>query len=208
MKRSGSSSRWLADHEDDEYVRKARRQGYRSRASYKLLEMDDRYRLLKKGICVVDLGAAPGGWSQVAAARVGENGKVIAVDRIDMPGIAGVRFIHGDFESEQTLQTLLQEMGDGGADLVISDMAPNLIGVSAIDQPRSALLAELALELADRILRRNGNLVVKCFEGEGIGTIRASFRERFERVNNCKPKASRQKSREVYVIGQGFRGTG
>jgi 23S rRNA (uridine2552-2'-O)-methyltransferase len=206
MKRSKSSSRWLADHEDDEFVKRARADGYRARASYKLLEIDDKFHILKTGNRVVDLGAAPGSWSQVAKQRVGQKGEVIALDLLDMPPIDGVSFIQGDFTEEEPLQVLLALTGESSIDLVISDMAPNLSGMKDIDQPRSVYLIELAYELATRVLRRNGSLLVKCFEGDGIDAIRQLFRGGFKQVSNIKPRASRGKSREIYLLGRGFRG--
>jgi 23S rRNA (uridine2552-2'-O)-methyltransferase len=208
MKRSKSSSQWLADHEDDEFVKRARADGYRSRASYKLLEIDDKFHLLKAGSRVVDLGSAPGSWSQVAKQRVGQKGEVIALDILDMLPIDGVTFIQGDFTEEEPLQVLLALTGDSSIDLVISDMAPNLSGMKDIDQPRSAYLIELAYELATRVLRINGSLLVKCFEGDGIDAIRQLFRGGFKQVSNIKPRASRGKSREIYLLGRGFRGVG
>ena len=204
MKRSKSSSRWLADHEDDEYVKKARLEGYRSRSSYKLLEIDEKYNILSSGLQVVDLGAAPGGWSQVASKSVGKKGRVIALDLLEMPPIEDVAFIHGDFTEDNVLEQLLEVTKGAAIDLVISDMAPNLSGVKDIDQPRSIYLVELALDFAVRVLKKNGVLVVKCFEGEGIDDIRQIFRANFKQVTNFKPKASRGKSREIYILGRGF----
>jgi 23S rRNA (uridine2552-2'-O)-methyltransferase len=206
MKRSKSSSRWLADHEDDEYVKKARVEGYRSRASYKLLEIDEKYQILRSGLTVIDLGAAPGGWSQVASKRVGSRGKVIALDLLEMPPIQDVSFIQGDFTEDRVLEELMEVMEGSAVDLVISDMAPNLSGVKDIDQPRSVYLVELALDFAVRVLNKNGVLVVKCFEGEGIDDIRQMFRASFRQVINFKPKASRGRSREIYILGRGFMG--
>jgi len=203
MKKSKSSARWQQAHQEDEYVKRARREGYRSRASYKLIEMDDKYGLIKPGMCVIDLGAAPGGWSQVAASRVGPGGRVIAMDVLAMEPLPGVDFIQGDLTGDEVLERVLEKVGKPGIDLVISDMAPNLSGIRDIDQPRAALLVELTVELADRVLREGGNLVAKCFEGEGINEIRASFRQRFGKVVNAKPRASRGKSREIYLIGRG-----
>ncbi|MCB1694000.1 MAG: RlmE family RNA methyltransferase [Pseudomonadales bacterium] len=204
MKRSKSSAKWLRDHENDEFVQRARREGYRSRASYKLLEIDDKFRLLSPGTRVVDLGAAPGGWTQVAAQRTGGQGRIVALDILPMEPVAGTVFIQGDFTEESVLDELIRVVG-GPVDLVISDMAPNMSGMKAVDQPRQAYLVELAVDLVDKVLRPGGNLVVKCFEGEGIGDIREMFRSRFDKVSNVKPKASRGKSREIYLVGCGFR---
>ena len=201
MSKSKSSSRWQSEHERDEFVRRARVDGYRSRASYKLIEMADKYSLLAPGMTVVDLGAAPGGWSQVAARRVGRSGKVLALDLLPMDPIDGVTFIQGDFVEDETLQRLVEAIGPDTVDLVLSDMAPNLSGMKAIDQPRATLLVELAIELAEQFLRKGGCLAMKCFEGEGIGEIRTAMRQRFDKVVNFKPKASRNKSREIYIIG-------
>jgi len=205
MKRSKSSSRWLADHEDDEYVKRARIEGYRSRASYKLLEIDEKYRILSTGLRVIDLGAAPGGWSQVVSRKVGKKGEVIALDLLEMPPIQDVTFIQGDFTEDSVLERLMEVTQGTAVDLVISDMAPNLSGMKDIDQPRSVYLAELALDFAVRVLNKNGVLVVKCFEGEGIDGIRQAFRANFRQVTNFKPRASRGRSREIYILGRGFK---
>jgi len=205
MKRSKSSSRWLADHEDDEYVKKARAEGYRSRASYKLLEIDEKYRILNAGLNIVDLGAAPGGWSQVASRKVGKKGSVIALDLLEMPPVEDVTFIQGDFTEESVFAELMEVTGGAAIDLAISDMAPNLSGMKDIDQPRSIYLVELALDFAVQVLNKNGVLVVKCFEGEGIDEIRKNFRANFNQVTNFKPKASRGRSREIYILGRGFK---
>jgi len=197
---------WIAEHEHDEFVLRARRDGYRSRATYKLLEIDDKYRLLAPGTQVVDLGAAPGGWSQVASARVGRRGRVIALDLLEIAPIEGVTIIQGDFTEDTVLEQVMAELGGDRVDLVISDMAPNISGVTDIDQPRSAYLVELALDFATRALKREGALLAKCFEGEGIHGIRAAFKGAFRQVTNIKPRASRSRSREIYVLGRGFIG--
>ena len=194
MKKTKSSHRWLREHEDDEFVKRARIDGYRSRASYKLLEINEKFKLIEPGNCVLDLGAAPGGWSQVAAKCVGNKGRVIALDILEMEAIKGVTFICGDFTEEEPHRKLLETVKDSNVDLVISDMAPNLSGMKHIDLPRSVYLV-------DSVLKKGGNLVTKCFEGEGIGEIRQSFRQRFRKVVNFKPKSSKAKSREIYVIG-------
>ncbi|MBQ75521.1 MAG: 23S rRNA methyltransferase [Gammaproteobacteria bacterium] len=206
MKRSKSSRRWVADHEDDEYVRRARSEGFRSRASYKLLEIDDKFHILRAGALVVDLGAAPGGWSQIAVKRVGRAGRVIALDILKIEPIEGVEIIHGDFTEDSSLQGLLELTGESQVDLVISDMAPNLSGMKDIDQPRSMYLVELAYDFASRVLRRDGALLVKCFEGEGMDATRRLFRGGFGSVSNFKPRASRASSREIYLLGRGFNG--
>ena len=203
MKKSKSSHAWLREHEDDEFVKRARREGYRSRASYKLLEIDEKYGVLRPGMTVIDLGAAPGGWSQVAARRMNGQGTIVALDLLEMEPVDGVDFIQGDFTEDEPLERLLATLGDRPADLVISDMAPNLSGVKDIDQPRAAYLVELAIDLADRVLAPGGGFIAKCFEGEGIEDIRKALRSRFERVNNFKPKASRGRSREIYLVASG-----
>ena len=206
MKKNPSSAKWLAEHESDQYVKQARLQGYRSRAAFKLADICKKHPLLKPGMTVVDLGAAPGGWSQVAVKAVGEAGQVIACDLLDMPPIANVRFIQGDFTDQAVLDQLLSALDGKQPDLVISDMAPNLSGNKAIDQPRSMHLLELVLDFADTALRPGGNLVAKAFEGEGIDDVRQACRARFKRLVNFKPDASRPRSREIYLIGQGFKG--
>lgn len=203
MSKAGSSRRWLHEHIADPYVRQAQAQGYRSRASFKLLEINQRDRLLQPGATVVDLGAAPGGWSQVASSVVGPRGKVFAVDLLDMPPLPGVNFILGDFGDESVLEHMLSLL-PGGADLVMSDMAPNLTGVRDVDQPAALHLAELALDFARRVLKPRGALLVKCFEGAGSPALRAAFAGQFEQVLVRKPEASRDRSREHYLIGRGM----
>lgn len=206
MKKSKSSSRWLSEHENDEYVQRARREGYRSRASYKLLEIDEKYGLLKKGQVIVDLGAAPGGWTQIAAKQSGADGVVIALDILPMDPVPGATCLMADFTEVQALTQLAELLADRQVDLVISDMAPNLSGMKDIDQPRAMYLVELALDFAEQHLRQGGDLLVKCFEGEGIDPLRDAFRSKFKQLNNIKPRASRGKSREIYLLGRGFRG--
>lgn len=201
MSRRGNTRRWLQRHVADPYVRQAQAQGYRSRASFKLLEIDQRDRLLRAGAVVVDLGAAPGGWSQVAAERVGPQGRVVAVDLLEMAPLAGVEFIRGDFDDPAVLAQLLA-LVPGGADLVMSDMAPNITGVRDVDQPAALYLAELALDFAARVLKPHGALLVKCFEGAGSQELRALFGRRFGQVLVRKPDASRDRSREHYLIGR------
>ncbi len=203
-KKTGSSKRWLSRHAKDTYVEAAKNSGFRSRASYKLIQVQEKYGVLGAGQTVVDLGAAPGGFSQVARDLVGEKGSVIALDLLDMEPLSGVHFIKGDFTEESTLKQLLQFLDGQAADLVISDMAPNLSGMKDIDQPRSMYLVELAVDVSTRILRPGGSLLVKCFEGSGIDEVRRSFRESFQQFNNYKPEASRSRSREVYLLGRGF----
>ena len=200
-----SKRRWLDEHHRDDYVKRARREGYRSRAAYKLIEIDDKDRILRPGRTVVDLGAAPGGWSQVASRRLGRKGRVVALDILPMEPLDGVAFIQGDFREDSVLALLEGRLEGRGVDLVISDMAPNISGMSAIDQPRAMLLAELALELAERTLRPGGDLLVKLFQGEGSEAFLRSVRERFVRVQIRKPRASRPRSREVYVLARQYR---
>ena len=197
---------WLHRHETDPYVQKARAEGYRSRSVYKLLEMHERFNLFARGQTVVDLGAAPGGWSQVASRLVGESGRVIATDILEMDPIAGVDFVCGDFAEEAVVQRIEHLIAGAVVAVVISDMAPNLSGVKAIDQPRSMCLVDLAIDLASNILKPGGSLVVKCFEGEGIQTVRDQVKGAFGKVRNFKPAASRGKSREIYLLAEGFKG--
>jgi 23S rRNA (uridine2552-2'-O)-methyltransferase len=204
MKKSKSSHQWLRDHEEDEYVKRARAAGYRSRASYKLLEINERFNLLRPGAVVVDLGAAPGGWCQVVAEKVGASGTIIGLDLLEMEPVPGVTFIQGDFTEAEPFEALLSILDGRPVDLVISDMAPNLSGVKDIDQPRSAHLVELSIDFADRVLKPGGALVCKCFEGHGIQEIRQLYQAKYKSVVNFKPKASRDKSRELYIVGQKF----
>lgn len=206
MSRSKTSNRWLQEHFSDPYVKRAQQEGYRSRAAYKLLEIQEKLRLFKPGMTVVDLGAAPGGWAQVAKQLVGDKGRVIALDILPMDALAGVEFIQGDFTSEAVLETLLQLIDHAPIDLVISDMAPNMSGLDAVDQPKSMYLAELALELAQKVLHPKGGFLVKTFQGEGFDSFLKSLRQQFQTVRVLKPKASRARSSEVYLFGQGFKG--
>jgi len=194
----------LREHFDDDYVRRSQGAGYRSRASYKLLEMQEKDRLIRPGMTVVDLGAAPGGWSQVAAELVGDEGRVVASDILPMDAIAGVDFVQGDFTDDLVYERLLSVIGEPGADLVISDMAPNITGMSEIDQPRSLGLAELALELAKTILKPGAYFLVKLFQGAGYPEYHREMQPSFNSIKTRKPKASRARSREVYLLGSGF----
>ena len=202
--RSKSSGRWLQEHFDDEYVKKAQKDGYRSRAVYKLLEIDEKDQLLKPGMTVVDLGAAPGSWSEVAAQRVGEKGTVIALDILPMDSLPGVTFIQGDFREEGPYNALLEALGDSQVDLVMSDMAPNISGMKAVDQPRAMYLAELALELARKVLKPGGDLLVKAFNGEGIDAYKQELRKDFKTLIVRKPRASRPRSPEIYLLARGY----
>jgi 23S rRNA (uridine2552-2'-O)-methyltransferase len=206
MAKSKSSKGWLKEHFDDPYVKRAQEEGVRSRAVYKLQELDEKDKLLKPGISLVDLGAAPGGWSEYAAKKVGDQGKIIATDILPMDALAGVTFIQGDFREDAVLGSILTAIDNARADLVISDMAPNISGVDAIDQPASMYLVELALDLARQILKPGGNFVVKVFQGEGFDQYKQDVNQCFKVLKVRKPKASRPRSREVYLVGQGFVG--
>ena len=206
MARSKSSHKWLKEHFNDRYVKESRKDGYRSRASYKLLELDRKDRLFRPAMTVVDLGAAPGGWSQVAARAVGEKGLVLASDILAMDAIEHVEFIQGDFTDKVVLDRLLESLGERQADLVISDMAPNMSGISDIDQPKAMYLAELALEMAKQVLAPDGTFVSKVFQGEGFDELLKSCRAGFHKVSVRKPDASRARSRESYIVAKGFHG--
>ncbi len=203
-KRSKSSSRWLAEHANDEYVKRAQREGWRSRAVYKLEEIQQRERLLRPGIRCVDLGAAPGSWSQYAARLLGGSGHLVATDILPMDAIPGVEFVLGDFREPQVLDEVLSRVGADRVDLVLSDMAPNMAGIDSVDQPRSMYLAELAFEFADRVLAPGGDLLVKLFQGEGFDQIIRAARGRYGRVVTKKPKASRTRSPEIYLLARQF----
>ena len=204
MARSKSSKRWLKEHFKDEYVRKAQESGYRSRAVFKLLEIQEKDRIIKPNMVVVDLGAAPGGWSEAARQFVGRKGRVIATDILPIDPIEGVEFLQGDFREDEVLEQLLTLIGDDRADLVLSDMAPNISGVDAVDQPRAMYLVELALDLARRILKPGGDFLVKVFQGEGSEDYIRALRQDFDKVIIRKPRASRPRSREVYILARGL----
>ena len=203
MARSKSSKRWLDEHFDDHYVKKAHDAGLRSRAAFKLTELEEKYRLIKPGMVVVDLGAAPGGWSEVAAPLVGANGRVIALDILPMEPINGVEFIEGDFTESEPLEALQAALDGRQADLVLSDMAPNMSGVAVSDQARAMYLAELALDFATAHLKPGGDLLVKVFQGEGFDAFVRQCRESFSKALIKKPDASRPRSREVYLLARG-----
>lgn len=205
MARSKSSNRWLEEHVNDPYVKKAQVDGYRSRASYKLLELIDKDRLLRPGMTVLDLGSTPGGWSQVVASLLGKQGRTIASDILPMDPIADVVFIEGDFTEQTVFDAILAELDDTKADLVMSDMAPNISGVDAADQAASMYLVELALDMAIAVLKPGANYVTKVFHGEGYDQYLKDMREHFDKVVVRKPDASRARSREVYVVGKGFK---
>ena len=206
MARSKSSNQWLREHFTDEYVRRAQQEGYRSRAAYKLLEIHQKDRLLRAGMTVVDLGAAPGGWSQLAARHVGGQGAVIALDILPMEPLPGVEFIQGDFRETMVLNQLLEILANRPVDLVISDMAPNTSGIKAVDQPRGMYLAELALAFAQERLRPGGDFLVKVFQGEGFDPFLQNLRRMFAGVAPRKPKASRARSAEQYLLARNYRG--
>lgn len=205
MARTKTSNKWLHEHFSDQYVTRAQQEGYRSRASYKLLEIDDKDHIIKQGMTVIDLGAAPGSWSQIAANRVGRHGKVVALDILEMDPIPDVTVIHGDFREQAVLEQLMVSLEGGAVDVVLSDMAPNTSGVKSVDQPRSMYLVELTLELAQRVLKPNGTMVVKVFQGEGFDTFLRLCRQHFDRVVSRKPDASRPRSREIYIVATGWR---
>ncbi len=205
MPRSKTSQKWLKEHHDDTYVLRARRDGYRSRAVYKLIEIQHKDQVLKAGQFILDLGAAPGGWSEYAARFVGNKGRVIAVDLLPVEPIAGVEIIKGDFQERETLDQILDLTDRQPFDLVLSDMAPNISGIDTVDQPRSVYLAELAFELARDCLNENGCFVVKLFQGEGFEALTSAFRLAFKSVRYRKPKASRSRSREIYAVCSGLR---
>jgi len=196
---------WMQEHLNDPYVQEAKRRGYRSRAAFKLIELAERDKLLKAGMTVVDLGAAPGSWSQVLRERVGATGRIVAIDLLPMDGIAGVAFIQGDFREEAGLLALTAALDNSRVDLVVSDMAPNLSGIDAADQARSVHLGELALEFAVGHLVPGGALLVKVFQGAGLPEFQRAMGEYFTKVYVRKPKASRDRSRETFLVGKGFR---
>ena len=204
-KRSKSSQAWLEEHHNDEYVKRAQKEGWRSRAIYKLEEIDRAEGLLRPGMTVVDLGAAPGGWSQYAAKVLKGQGAIYALDILPMDALPGVEVLLGDFREDEVLSRLLAAVGDRGVDLVMSDMAPNMAGVDAIDQPRAMYLVELALELSLKVLRPGGAFVAKMFQGAGFQEVVRDIRPHFGQVKLKKPRASRARSPEVYLLASGRR---
>jgi len=204
MARSKSSKRWLSAHSSDIYVKQARVQNYRSRAAYKLLQIVSKDKLIRPGMVVVDLGAAPGGWAQVAAQQVGLKGKVIAADILAIKPIPGVELVCGDIHEQHVRERLLRVVGDLPVDLVMSDMAPNISGNRSIDQPRAMALAELSLDLVGQLLRCGGGLLIKVFQGEGIELLQRKLRKIFKTVVMRKPKASRVTSAEAYLVARGY----
>jgi len=193
----------LKEHFDDEFVKRAQREGYRSRAVFKLEEIQRKDHILKPCMSVVDLGAAPGGWSQYALGLVGRKGRIVAMDILAMEPLPGVEFLQGDFREEAVLEALLNRLNGREIDLVMSDIAPNITGVDAVDQPRAIYLAELAVDFADRVLRPGGDLLVKLFQGEGFDPLLKDLRARYDKVVMRKPRASRPRSREVYALARG-----
>ena len=206
MARSKTSNAWLAEHFNDEFVKRARKEGYRSRAVYKLQEIDTRDRLFKPGMTVVDLGAAPGAWSQYVRERVGRAGQVIALDILPMEALPDLVVLEGDFTEADTLKALLNALGGRPVDLVISDMSPNISGVDSADKARAMYLAELAQDFAAQVLKPNGALLMKLFQGAGFSELYKAIQGKFQRVVSRKPKASRARSAEIYVLATGFHG--
>lgn len=206
MARSKTSLGWLKRHVNDPYVKQAQKDGYRSRASYKLLEVQEKYKLIRPGMSVVDLGAAPGGWSQVTSRLIGGQGRLIASDILEMDSIPDVTFIQGDFTQDEVLGQILEAVGNSQVDLVISDMAPNMSGTPEVDMPKAMFLCELALDLAARILKPGGNFVIKVFQGEGFDAYVKDARQKFDKVQMIKPDSSRGSSREQYMLAWGYRG--
>ncbi|RYV03367.1 23S rRNA (uridine(2552)-2'-O)-methyltransferase RlmE [Shewanella sp. OPT22] len=204
-KRSASSARWMQEHFDDHYVKLAQKQGLRSRAAFKLEEIQQKDKLIKSGMTVVDLGAAPGGWSQVAVKHIGEQGKVIGCDILPMDPIVGVDFLQGDFREDKVLEALLSRVGDNKVDVVLSDMAPNMSGAGAVDQPRAMYLVELALDMCHQVLAPNGSFAVKVFQGEGFDQYMKDVKNAFKVVKARKPESSRARSREVYLVATGYK---
>lgn len=205
MSRSKSSKGWLKEHFDDKYVLESQKHGYRSRACFKLLEIQEKDKLIRPGMVVVDLGSAPGGWSQVARDLVGDHGRVVASDILLMDGLAGVEFIQGDFTEDSVFEKLLATLGEAKADLVISDMAPNMSGQKDVDQPKAMYLCELALDMARHTLKPGGCFLAKVFQGEGFDEFLHDVRQNFAKVITRKPDSSRARSREVYILGKSFK---
>lgn len=205
MARSKSSDGWLKEHFSDHYVQKAKQEGWRSRAVYKLQEIDEKDRLFKPGMCVVDLGAAPGGWSQWTTHKVGSGGEVFALDILPVEPFAGVTFIQGDFREEEVYQSLLDALAGREVDVVISDMAPNMSGNKGVDIPRAMYLVELCIDLADQVLKPNGDLLMKVFQGEGYDSLLKTLRDKYQKVITRKPDSSRSRSKEIYLLARGKR---
>ena len=205
MARSKSSGEWLQRHVNDPYVRQAQKDGYRSRSAYKLIQLNEKDRLIRPGMLIVDLGSAPGGWSQVAGRLVGARGRVVATDILPMDSLPNVEFIQGDFTEEAVLERVLEALGGNQPDLVICDIAPNISGIDSADQASSMYLVELALDMVRRTLKTGGTFVTKVFQGAGSEEYLREVRKAFEKVSIRKPAASRPKSREVYFVAKGFK---
>ena len=204
-KRTASSNRWMLEHFDDHYVKLAQKRGLRSRAAFKLEELQQKDQLIRPGMTVVDLGAAPGGWSQVAVKLAGDKGKVIACDILPMDPIVGVDFLQGDFREEKVLEAVLTRVGADKVDVVLSDMAPIMSGSDGVDQPRATYLVELALDMCHQVLAPNGSFAVKVFQGEGFDEYMKAVKEAFKVVKTRKPDSSRARSREVYLVATGYK---
>ena len=202
MARSKSSAGWLKEHFDDYYVNKAKQDGYRSRAIYKIQEIDEKDKLFSQGMTVIDLGAAPGGWSQWVTHKVGDEGRVFALDILPVEPFAGVTFIQGDFQQDEVYQSLVDSLDGREVDLVMSDMAPNMTGNKGVDIPRAMYLVELSVDLADQVLAKNGNLLMKVFQGEGYDKLLKDLKQKYNKVLTRKPKASRPRSKEIYVLAK------
>lgn len=202
MAKSKSSKQWLDEHFSDAYVKQSKQQGYRGRAAYKLIELDKKYQLFKPGMCVVDLGAAPGGWSQVLAQKLGHHGQIVALDILEMEPVAGVEFIKGDFTEEQTYEALMNVIENKTIDWVISDMAPNITGNKTTDQAKSTYLVELAIDFAEQSLNKGGHFLAKAFQGQGFDSLIQTLRSSYNKVSIKKPDASRLRSSEVYILAQ------
>ena len=203
MARSKSSDGWLKEHFNDPYVLKAKQEGWRSRAVYKLQEVDDKDKLFKPGMCVVDLGAAPGGWSQWTTHKVGRNGEVFALDILPVEPFAGVTFIQGDFREDEVYNSLLSALDGRDVDIVMSDMAPNMSGNKGVDIPRAMYLVELCVDLADQVLKKDGDLLMKVFQGEGYNELITNLKSKYTKVITRKPLASRARSKEIYLLARG-----
>ncbi len=205
-RRSKSSGRWLQEHFADPYVHKAQKLGYRARAAFKLLEIQEKDKIITPGMVVVDLGAAPGSWSQIAAKLVGDKGRVVALDILDIESLAGVEIIQGDFTTDEVYQQLLDTLAGQAVDVILSDMAPNMSGMNSVDQPRAMYLAELSLDFAKQTLKPGGTFLTKVFQGEGFDSYFKLMKSQFNNMYTRKPEASRSRSREVYLLGRGFKG--
>ena len=205
MKRTRTSKAWMMEHVTDTWVQRAKAEGYRSRAVYKLMELDERDKLIQPGAVVVDLGAAPGSWCQYLARQVGDKGKVFALDLLEIEPLPGVDFLQGDFQENEVLEELERQLDGRAVDVVLSDMAPNLSGIELVDQARSMGLCELALDFCDAHLKPGGAFVVKAFQGQGFMEFRKAMQSRFKTLHSRKPKASRDRSPEVYLVGQSFK---